>query len=75
MLVQSLKKKVTNVRGNLNNDVELMWILLMEIGKGSLTVNCQSNCIHRTVWNISYRMAAPHYVMLCVCLFVILGKE
>jgi hypothetical protein len=35
-------------------------------GKGILAIKLLS----KSVWNISYRMAAQHYVMLCVCLFV-----
>jgi len=41
---------VTNVSGNLDTFIELMWILLMELEK----VVLQSICIQRTVWNISY---------------------
>jgi len=59
------------VSGNLDIFIEVMWILLMELDK----VVYQSNCIQRTARNISYRMAAPHYVMLCICLFVMLGKQ
>jgi hypothetical protein len=47
-----------------------MWTLLMELQKEQKQLNVNQKCIHRTVWNITCGMSAPH----CVMLFVTLGK-
>jgi hypothetical protein len=51
---------LANEDGNLNKDIQLIWILLVELGKELEQLNVGQNCIHRTVWNISYGMSAPH---------------
>jgi hypothetical protein len=51
---------VANVAGNLNKDIGLIWILLVEQGKGLEQLNVAENCIHRNIWNISCGVSAPH---------------
>ena len=55
---------VTKVSGNLDTLIEVMGILLMELVQEAQ----QSIQFQTTVWNISYRMPAPHYVVVCVYL-------
>jgi hypothetical protein len=40
---------VANVDGNLNKDIQLIWILLVELGKELEQLNVGQNCIHRTL--------------------------
>jgi hypothetical protein len=57
---------LTNMNGNLNDDIELMWIFLMDLEKELEPLKVNQNCINRTVWNFSCGTSATHIVMLIV---------